>query len=314
MNTSTLAAIAACTTVAILIVAIRNSVYGVLEPLMPDATKKYTIWWVVDDSQLNSRKWLDWNSRTSFEPNEPYLALCLRRAKELWSEHFDIQPLIGRLAVHRKLEEAGIVLPDGVDRCPPSIWSPWCRSAVLHSLGGLWLDGSVLPLRSSSEDLHALLTTNDVLSFGTDPDEGLCSSEESAPAAGRSAGWSQMSGHPMWSGMERDLRAIISAGDQSWGASVARRSLRWAWDKHCSGSPHNRVAEVSRDMYGRRLELETLLGEHTWPAGTTEGGFWVPFPDGRDGLERASIWNWFLRMSEEQIRDSKFVWAKWASE
>jgi hypothetical protein len=114
--------------------------------------------------------------------------------------------------------------------------------------------------------------------------------------------------------MERDLRAIIAAGDQSWGASVARRSLRWAWDKHCSGSTIDRKAEVSRDIYGRRLELETLLGGSIWPSGSKEEGFWVPFPDGRDGLDRASIWKWFTRMSETQIRESQFVWAKWASE
>ena len=172
----------------------------------------------------------------------------------------------------------------------------------------------MLPLRRNGADLHDRIATVDVLTFGTDPDEGLCEAEESAPAAGRSAGWSRNSGHPMWSGMERDLRAIIAAGDQSWGASVARRSLRWAWDKHCSGSTIDRKAEVSRDIYGRRLELETLLGGSIWPSGSKEEGFWVPFPDGRDGLDRASIWKWFTRMSETQIRESQFVWAKWASE
>jgi hypothetical protein len=35
-------------------------------------------------------------------------------------------------------------------------------------------------------------------------------------------------------------------------------------------------------------------------------------PDGRDGLERASPWLWFMRMSEEQIAESNFVWAKWS--
>lgn len=315
MNTaSSIVALLAVSAVVVLVAVARSTVYGAIEPLISDKKKKYTIWWIVDDSQVNSRKWLDWNSRTSFEPNEPYLALCLRRARELWSDHFDIQPLVGRVAVHHRLEEAGVHVPEGADRSPPAVWMPWCRAAVLSSLGGLWIDGSVLPLRRDGVDLHAKVAAADILTFGTEPDEGLCAAEESAPAAGRSAGWSRDGGHPMWSGMERDLHAIIAAGEQSWGAATARRSLRWAWDKHCSGSPIDRVAEVSRDTYGRRLELETLLGENTWPTGSTEGGFWVPFPDGRDGLERASVWAWFLRMSEEQIRASKFVWAKWATE
>ncbi len=316
MNTlvSTVVAIAAFSAVVAVAAFMRNTVYGAIEPLMSDSKKKYTIWWIVDDSQVNSRIWLDWNSRTSMTPNEPYLALCLRRAREMWSDNFDIKPLIGRVSVHRCLEEAGVSIPDGADRAPPSIWLPWCRAALLNSLGGLWLDGSVLPLRRQSSELYARVANVDVMTFGTDPDEGLCASEESAPAAGRSAGWSRIPGHPMWSGMERDLRAIIAAGEPSWGAATARRSLRWAWDKHCSGTLIDRNAEVSRDVYGRRLELDTLLGEHSWPTGETSGGFWVPFPDGRDGLERASAWKWFLRMSEKQILESKFMWAKWASE
>jgi len=320
MNTivSTAVAIAAFSAVILVAAFARKSVYSAIEPLLPELRKKTTIWWIVDDSQASSRKWLDWHSRASFEPSEPYLALCLRRARELWSETFDVQPMLGRVAAHRRLEEAGVVVPDGADRSPPAIWMPWCRAAFLSSLGGLWLDGSVLPLRVNSQtgagDLRARLESADVLTFGTDPDEGLCAAEESAPSAGRSAGWARVPGHPMWSGMERDLRATIAAGDQSWGASVARRSLRWAWDKHCSGTTIDRRAEVSRDVYGRRLELETLLGENEWSDGSVEGGLWVPLPDGRDGLERASIWKWFTRISDEQIRDSKFLWAKWASE
>ncbi|NDE17107.1 hypothetical protein EBZ80_19475, partial [bacterium] len=67
-----------------------------------------------------------------------------------------------------------------------------------------------------------------------------------------------------------------------------------------------------RDRYGVRLELDTLLGETDWPTGTTEGALWVPWPEGRDGLERATPWLWFVRMSAEQIRAAPFLWAQWA--
>ena len=75
----------------------------------------------------------------------------------------------------------------------------------------------------------------------------------------------------------------------------------------------DRAAEVGRDKYGRRLELDTLLGQTEWTDGSLEGGVWVSWPDGRDGLERAVPWQWFTRLSEEQIRESDFVWAKWAT-
>lgn len=272
-----------------------------------------TIWWYVDDSQVNARQWLDWGNRTTREPNEPYLQICLRRARELWGDMFTIEPVTGRVAALAKLGSAAGGVPEGADRCPPALWMAWCRAAFLNRFGGLWLDGSVLPV-GSGHDLYGKLHGVPALTFGTDPDEGLQAADVMKAAGAPFAGWAAIPGHPMWAGLERDLAALISEGDQSWSAPEARRSFRYLWDKHCSGVVSvDRVAEVSRDMYGRRLELDTLLGDKEWPTGSREGGMWVPFPEGRDGLERASPYLWFLRMSEDQIRESDFVWARWAT-
>jgi hypothetical protein len=75
----------------------------------------------------------------------------------------------------------------------------------------------------------------------------------------------------------------------------------------------DRVAEVSRDKYGKRLDYEDLFAKKEWPNGTMKGGLWVPLPDGRDKLERTSAWLWFTRMSEEQIAESEFLWARLAT-
>jgi hypothetical protein len=269
---------------------------------------KPTIWWYVDDSQVNARHWLDWGARATREPNEPYLALCQRRATELWGPGFQVTPIIGRVAA---MERLGPV-PDGADRAPPALWMPWCRAAFLAKFGGLWVDGSVLPI-GSARDLKDRLAGADAMMFGYDPVEEL-SADSKAVAAGTAAGWAMRASHPVWSALERDLAALIAVGDQSWSAPEARHSLRWLWDKHCSGTMRvDRKAEVSRDRYGRRLELDVLLGQTEWVDGSTEGALWVPLPDGRDGLERASPWLWFTRMSEEQIRESDFVWARLAT-
>ena len=61
------------------------------------------------------------------------------------------------------------------------------------------------------------------------------------------------------------------------------------------------------------LELDTLLGSTEWTDGSIADGLWVPLPDGRHELERATHWNWFTRMSVEQIKESDFVWSKWAT-
>jgi hypothetical protein len=271
------------------------------------SSEKPTLWWFVDDSQVNSREWLDWGNRDTREPNEPYLKICQRRAVALWSADFTVRPVIGRQAALALLKD----VPTEVALTPPALWMPWCRAAFLTQYGGLWMDGSVLPV---SADLARRVQGLDVMTFGSDPDEGLSASEDSAPAAGRSAGWASVPNHPMWAGIQRDLGLLVGQGPASWSAPEARRALRTLWDKHCSGVTRiDRAAEVGRDKYGRRLELDTLLGQTEWVDGTLEGGVWVSWPDGRDGLERAVPWQWFMRLSEEQIRESDFVWAKWAT-
>lgn len=295
--------------------------YGADATLLGAAGGKPTIWWYVDDSQVNAREWLDWGNRSTREPNEPYLKLCQARAMALWGESFVIEPVIGRPAAINKLQEAAtksqgaikVEIPADVMRTPPALWMAWCRAAFLSAFGGLWLDGSVLPM-GHGVDLRDRCIGRDALTFGTDPDEGLSDTKGTLAADGRSAGWAATPGHPVWRGIARDTSALIAEGAQSWSAPEARRSLRYLWDKHCSGTVGvDRTAEVSRDRYGRRLELETLLGTTEWQEGSLEGGLWVPLPDGRDGLERASPFLWFTRMSVDQIRESEFNWARWAT-
>lgn len=272
---------------------------------------KPVIWWYVDDSQANTKEWLSFEDRASQEPNSPYLQLCLRRARELWSDVFDIIPVIGRRAA---LNHVSSTSAEYAMECPPALWMAWCQSAFLAQHGGLWMDGSVLPIGA---DLYARVRDQAVLTFGADQDEDLAAAEQmgrGSAAAGRSAGWAMAPGHPMWVGLARDTANTIAVGPQSWSSFEARRGLRFLWDKHCSGvAAVDRKAEVSRDRYGKRLGYEDLFDLSEWPTGSTEGGLWVPLPFGRDGLERASPWLWFTRMSESQIMESDFFWSRLAT-
>jgi hypothetical protein len=267
------------------------------------------VWWYVDDGEVNSRQWLDWGNRATRQPNEPYLQVCLARANALWSGAFDVRPLFGREAAVAQL----VGVPEGWERCPPELWLQYCRAALLAQRGGLWLDGSVLPV-GSAEDLKARLVGRDVLMFGADPAENIVGPKQGGPAAGSSAGWAAKPQHPMWKGLAADWGSIIAEGAAAWSAPRARRAERWLWDKHCATQTYvDRRGEVSRDRYGKRLELDTLLGATAWPTGSLEGGLWVPLPDGRTGLERATNWAWFCRLSPEQIAESEFLWAQWSA-
>jgi hypothetical protein len=274
-----------------------------------------TIWWYIDDSQVNTKQWMSFEDRATREPNEPYLKLCLKKAERKWSNEFKIVPVIGRAAALSHLKKAGASVPEGVERCPPALWMAWVRCAFLAHLGGLWLDGSVLPMGSGLELRRRL--SDQVMTFGADADEELASAVQEgagSPAGGRSAGWAAAPGHPMWVGLTRDIGAVVAAGDPSWSSFEARRSLRTLWDKHCSGMTRvDRAAEVSRDKYGKRLNYEDLFEKTEWQTGTTDHGLWVPLPDGRDKLEQTSAFLWFTRLSEEQIAESEFVWAQLAT-
>jgi len=294
---------------------IRNQINGLLGFGGPVTLGKPTVWWHVDDYQVNTKEWKSFEDRATREPNEPYLRLCQKKAEQ-WSADFNVVPVIGRGAALSHLKKAGCVIPDGAERCPPALWMAWVRCATLAHLGGLWLDGSVLPLASGAA-VRQRLANDAVLTFGADADEELASAaqdgKEGGPAAGRSAGWASVPGHPMWTGLTADIGAVIQEGDQSWSSFEARRSLRYLWSKHCSGMTRvDRKAEVSRSIYGKRLQYEDLFELTEWPTGTTAHGLWLPLPDGRDKLEMASPFLWFTRMSEEQIAESEFVWAQLA--
>jgi hypothetical protein len=302
------------------VVLVLGSAYGIRNQINSFAGDssligKPIIWWHVDDYQVNTKEWKSFEDRATHEPNEPYLKLCMKKAQQLWGSEFEVVPLIGRNAALARLMEVGCKIPDGAKRCPPALWMAWCRCAMLAHLGGLWMDGSVLPLANGTA-LRQRLANDTVLTFGADADEELAAAVQdgSGPAAGRSAGWAAVPGHPMWMSLATAIGAVIQEGDQSWSSFEARRSLRFLWSKHCSGMTRvDRKAEVSRNMYGKRLQYEDLFELTQWSTGSVKDGLWLPLPDGRDKLEMASPFLWFTRMSVEQIVESDFVWAKLAT-
>lgn len=267
------------------------------------------VWWYVDDYQIHTKEWVSFEDRATREPVEPYLGLCRRKAQAAFGDVFKMEIVTGRAAALKLLAAAGCPIPDGAERTPPALWMAWVRCAMLAYLGGLWLDGSVLVIGSGREIQQRILP-HDVLSFGSDPDESLVSASqgEAGPAAGRSAGWAAAAGHPIWMGMTKHISDVIQQGDPSWSSFEARRALRNLWVP----GPVDRKAEVSRSVYGKRLQYEDLFETTDWPTGTTEGGLWVPLPDGRDKLNMASPFLWFTRLSEEQILESEFLWARLA--
>ena len=289
-------------TVMLVVVFARGEGFRSVAKLVDDS--RPVLWWYVDDVESNARQWLDFGNRDTRDSNEPYLEICWERAQKLWGGEFRLERITGRKEMLERIEPTARSIPwTTADTCPAGLWMPWCRATLLSRFGGLWLDGSVLPFESSS--LLSRVKPHDTLAFGVDSNAGT-------DCPGLSAGWARAPGDAVWTAQARALTDYILGG--SWTAFETDGGMCALWSHAKTGKeiPIDRSAEISRDKYGRRLELETLLTETVWEGGPEARGAWVPWPRGRDGLVRASPYGWFLRSSVEQIHASDYVWARWA--
>ena len=217
----------------------------------------WTIWWYVDDKK-----------------NRPYLQVCLRRAKKLWGNEFTIVPIMGREAALKLLLEKHISVPDGADRAPPDLWNHWLRATMLAHLGGLWIDGSVLPLATGSE-LKQKLMGDRVIVF-------------------ESAGWASSMGQSEWTTQTDTLTEIINQGESYWSTFNTQEYTQM----------------ISVDAQQQVCSYEDLF-ERTTCDTTMNRQLWVSLPPGGSNkLEMASKYLWFVNLSEEEIANSDFVWAK----
>lgn len=243
---------------------------------------KPTIWWHVDDL-ANAKRWRSFEDRrvAGAEPKEPYLSLTLRRARERWSGDFTIIPVYGRAEALQRIRDAGGAIPEWIAEASPLLWMMWVRVAGVAALGGLWLDGSVLPMATGAELRRRLAKYT---------------------ASFRDGAWAMVPNHPAWVAAAAEMSAIVELGPQSW-SEVELRRLQDATAAEAEAAELMKPGAV-------RLNYEDLFEKSAWwsPA----GALWVALPDGRDRMEMASKTLWFTRLSEAQIMQSEFLWALYA--
>jgi hypothetical protein len=107
---------------------------------------------------------------------------------------------------------------------------------------------------------------------------------------------------------------LIAAGPTAWTAAIARNQVAESSMVHLTPFMSVvRESEWSRRSDGRAIEIEDLLGrspDEEWVPPRTA----VYVPLDKERLERNFTYNWFLRMSPEQIlnAESHFLWASLA--
>lgn len=270
---------------------------------------KPTLWWFVDDEN-NARSWLDFGGRNTTEPNRGYLKVALESLQRTQGDDFTIKPLIGRDAVLAQINDA----PADAKRLPPALWRRWAIANLLNCNGGLAMDGdSTLTVGPS---FKPLLAGVDAAAFGVTADEAIVSpSTAAAPGPSPYAGWAASPNHPAWAHAADIWGRLVNRGPQAWSSAEARRTYMTVFEaQRAKGLKVIRQAEASRIPDGRPRALEDLFGRVSSPSDPkttlTAGAVYVPY-DG-DDLARRFEFNWFLRMSPQQIKDSDLVWARLA--
>lgn len=266
--------------------------------------------YVFMDTEVNSRNWWDFGGRNSNQSNRGYLQLTLESLQRTQGRDFEIIPLLGRDAVYSVLPAAS----QTAKQLPPALWRSWVISNICSTRGGLVIDGNSTLCVGPS--FGPVVKPHTAVIFGIYPAEPIANSSTAvAPGAAPYVGWAAQPNHPAWMIAANTWNELVERGPQSWSAASARRADMEVFEKQVEkGIKVIRDADGSRTVNGKQKQLEDYFGRVANPSDPRlelhPGAVYVAY-DG-DNLERRHEFNWFLRMSPEQIKESDLVWAKLA--
>lgn len=264
---------------------------------------KPVIWLYYDNSDVNSRQWMDFGSRSSRALNIPFLNLAYESIVKQNKDHYRIEVIGGLSGVAELL--------GGWDQLPPGLRDPispvneaelnYIRTAILAKYGGLWLSPYTVCLKG-----FGVLPNDKTVFFGTDLDETYSGSAGTV-VPGFRALWSPKPEHPMfkeWAAVCYERVAKKRGGEQ------IRGDAKWDFIRFSQEYVHTGIivdpsAEGMRKKNGKRIQLEDLLATGTdgnLPFDLCSYTVYVPFP--WTELRDREIFGWFLRMSEKQIMES----------
>lgn len=276
------------------------------EAFFPYFQRKPVLYWFVD-AEANARNWWDFGGRSSKVPNRGYLAVALKNCMTSQAADFQIVPLIGRQDTLKKLHA-----PDTYAvQLPPALWRSYVISNLCAYKGGLVIDGnSVLTL---GKPLAPVLLPHAAARIGSSPDEMRVAVNARTPGAQPYIGWAAKPNHPAWMATAKAYRDLTSAGPQAWTSAIARRMVeKLMADESARGMSILREVDGSRKADGTARTLEDYFGR----SGNTDITMLDPkarvvMYDGED-LERRYEYNWFLRLSKEQLDESEIAWTYYA--
>jgi hypothetical protein len=263
------------------------------------------LWIYVNNSEVNSRNWTDFDARSSRVMNLPFLNLCYQSCVKANGRDYRID-VIGGLADLAQRLGGWEQLPTSLRTADAVVNEPemnWIRAAVLAKFGGLWVSPALIWLKPIG------LLPQSVVLFGSDDEVSFVGAAGTAAPSLRVA-WSPMAQHPVWTAWEEKVRTRLEK--RAGGSEFRRDEMSDAVDAlrmaEARGEPIEvrPTAELTRKgAAGRRIQCEDLLASGDvaeLPFQLTKDAVYVPIP--WPELKERRAFGWFLRMSEDQIMDS----------
>ena len=271
--------------------------------LIKEGSHNRTLWLYYDQSDVNSRYWADFGARSSRVLSTPYLNLCYQSIVMKNGRTYNVKVLAG-------LSDVAVLL-GGWNNLPKPLQNPianvgeaelnYIRARILNKFGGLWVNPSTIFLKS----LPDYSEYKKVVFFGTDKDETYADFN-GTPVPGTNIMYSPAPNHPVFAYLEKVALARIEKQE---GGRQFRSDIKWdlrevmKTNKDIEYLPE---CEFFRKENGRRIQLEDLLG--TSIVSINPKACFIPLPNKE--LEERRNFEWFLRMSEEQILESDLYISK----
>lgn len=261
------------------------------------------IWIYVDNSEVNSRQWSDFGSRSSRVLNVPFLNLCYETIAKASESYYRVEVISGLADLAVRLG-GWHLLPSGLQNAAATVREPeltWIRAAVLAKWGGLWVEPSSIFVKPLGP-----MPLDRVVLFGTDQAETYAGSSGTA-VPGLRVAWSPVQGCPFWVAWEAKARIRL---EKRAGGSEFRHDeksdLATLMNDFGSLVEVRPTAELTRKgAAGRRIQVEDLLAAGTegdLPFAVPCDAVFVPIP--WPEIKERRAFGWFLRMSEDQILES----------
>lgn len=272
--------------------------------LLKKNTDLPVIWLYYDSSDVNSRRWADFGSRSTRAINVPFLNLCYTSIVEANHGVYRVEIVSGLVDAAQRLG-GWSAMPQFLQNSEAPVGQAemnWLRAEFLSRFGGLWLSPSVICLKPFPK-----LEKKQITFFGTDRDETYAGQAKEGARTAVPGFVAMGIAEPGDSRLQAWAAAARERIESGSGGKQIRGDAKWDYVRFASET--NTVVyakeELSRKKNGKRIELEDLLaagGDGELPFDLPKDAVYVPIP--WDEIQRRSNFGWFLRMNEDQILDS----------